>query len=194
MGMTVDQYKGQLQALLPQGAAWPREAGANLTALLVALADELARVDARCDILIEEADARTTAEMLADWERVAGLPGKCITTQQTTQERRAALVARLTNIGGQSRAYFIALAASLGYTVTITEFRPFQAGSQAGDAITNGVWIFAWQVNSALDTIRTFQAGQGAAGDPLRSWGNQLLECAIRKYAPAHTHVMFAYI
>jgi uncharacterized protein YmfQ (DUF2313 family) len=189
-------YLAQLQALLPQGQAWPRDADAALTQLLHAWADELARVDGRAADLVEEADPRTTAELLADWERVAGLPDPCVEAlagSQTTAQRRAGLAAKLTTIGGQSAAYYIALAASLGYVVSVTEFRPFTAGSSAGDALTNGDWIFAWQVNAPQDTIVEFAAGRSCAGEPLRAWGNELLECAISRLKPAHTHVLFAY-
>jgi len=197
MALTATAYLAQLQALLPQGFAWPRQADAALTNLLLAWADELARVDGRAADLIEEADPRTTAELLADWERVAGLPDPCVEAlagTQTTAQRRAALVAKLTTIGGRSAAYYIALAASLGYTITITEFSPFQAGhSAAGDALSNDGWTFVWQVNAPEASIVEFAAGRSSAGEPLRSWGNELLECVINRLKPAHTHVLFAY-
>lgn len=191
--MSADAYLTQLQALLPQGAAWPREAQATLTRLLQAVADELARMDARADALIDEADPRTTAELLVDWERVAGLPEPCITAPQTIADRRAALTGKLASSGGQDRAFYIAIALALGYEVTITEFRPFVAGSSAGDELTNGDWIFTWRVNAPEETVRVFAAGSGAAGEALRTWGNELLECVIGRLKPAHTIVQFAY-
>ena len=196
MALTAADYLAQLQALLPQGFAWPRQADAALTKLLLAWADEMARIDGRAADLVEEADPRTTAELLADWERVAGLPDPCVAAlgiNQTTAQRRAALVAKLTTIGGQSAAYYIALAASLGYTITVTEFSPFQAGSAAGDALTNDGWQFVWQVNAPEASIVEFAAGRSSAGEPLRSWGNELLECVINRLKPAHTYVLFAY-
>ncbi len=197
MGLTATDYLAQLQALLPQGPAWPRDAEAELTRLLTAWADELARVDGRAADLVEEADPRTTAELLADWERVAGLPDACVEAlagTQTTAQRRAALVAKLTTIGGQSAAYYIALAASLGYAITVTEFAPFQAGhSAAGDPITNDEWVYVWQVNAPEESIVVFAAGRSCAGEPLRGWGNELLECVITRLKPAHTHVLFSY-
>lgn len=196
MALTAADYLAQLQALLPQGFAWPRQADAALTKLLLAWADEMARIDGRAADLVEEADPRTTAELLADWERVAGLPDPCVAAlgiSQTTAQRRAALVAKLTTIGGQSAAYYIALAASLGYTITVTEFNPFQAGSDAGDALTNDGWRFVWQVNAPAANIVEFAAGRSSAGEPLRSWDNELLECVINRLRPAHTHVLFAY-
>ncbi len=77
--------------------------------------------------------------------------------------------------------------------LTITEFRPFVAGSEAGDELTNDEWAHAWRVNALLTNIRTFKAGSGAAGEPLRVAGNEALECAINQLAPAHTVVSYAY-
>lgn len=196
MVLTETDYLRQMQALLPPGPAWPKDDDALLTRMLGALAAELSRVDGRVQKLVDEDDPRMAAELLLDWERVAGLPDACVALSGQTQsiaQRRAALVARLTMLGGQSKAYFIALAASLGYTVTITEFRPFRAGqSRSGDPVATN-WQFAWQVNAPLNTVTPFRAGNAVAGDPINSWGNKLLECVLSRFKPAHTTVVFAY-
>jgi uncharacterized protein YmfQ (DUF2313 family) len=111
---------------------------------------------------------------------------------QTLQQRRNALVAQLTGIGDQSRQYFIDLAASAGFTITITEFRPFTVGSRVNDPIYNEIWRFAWQVNAPQTTVEWFTVTSGV-NEGLRSWGNQLLECLISRLKPAHTKVLFAY-
>lgn len=195
MARTADAYREQLKALLPPGQAFPRDTGSSMDDLLGAMAQELARIDGRGEALILEANPQTANELLADWERVAGLPDKCAgTLEETVQGRRNALLAKLSSTGGQSPAYFIEVAAALGYTVTITEFRPFRAGlSEAGDALTNGDWVFYWQVNAPATTVIQFRASQSAAGDPLAAWGNDALECKLNQLKPAHTGVLFAY-
>lgn len=192
MAMSAEAYRAQLQALLPQGAAWPRESNTVLARFLAALAEEIARVDGRAEQLLDETDPRTTAELLADWERVAGLPDSCVTATQTTQERRAALVAKLTNLGGQSRQFFIDLAARLGYTVTITEFRQYHCERDCGQPVNEEDWQFVWQVNAPETTVREFSTESGAE-DPLRSWGDELLECMFQRLKPAQTKVQFTY-
>lgn len=196
MALTDTDYLRQLQALLPPGPAWPKDDEAWVTRFLGALAAELARVDGRAWQLVEEADPRTTAELFSDWETVAGLPDTCVALSgqvQSLAQRRAALVARLVMLGGASRAYFIALAASLGYVITITEFRSFRAGqSRAGDPVSTN-WQFAWQVNAPLNTVTPFRAGNAVAGDAINAWGNKLLECVLSRFKPAHTTVIFAY-
>lgn len=192
MGLSADAYLSQLQALLPHGPAWPREAGAAVTRLLQAWADELARVDGRAAMLLEETDPRTAAELLADWERVAGLPDPCVAQDQSSAQRRLVLHARLTTMGGQSAGYFTALAASLGYTVSITEFDPHSVVDDVESMIYGQDWAFAWQVNAPQNTVGTLSVTD-TANDPLAWWENESLECAISRNSPAHTHVLFAY-
>lgn len=191
--MSAEQYANQLRALLPRGEAWRAERGSLMDSLLLAIATEFARIDARGGDLLNEADPRTTVELLEDWERVLGLPNPCITEEQTNAQRRAAVVEKVRRLGGQSVAYFLQVAESLGYDITITEFRPFVAGSDAGDPLTNGDWIFTWQVNGPEVTTTDFKVGVSAVGEPLRTWGNEELECVINQLKPAHTHVLFAY-
>ena len=192
---TAADYLEQLKTLLPPGQAFPREAGTTLHSLLDGMAIELARVDGRGEALPVEANPASTNELLSDWERVAGLPDKCSgVLEETLQGRRNALLTKLTSTGGQSAEYFIELAASLGYTVTIKEFRPFRAGrSYAGDPLTNGAWVFTWLIRAPATSIISFRAGVSASGERLRTWGNNALECKINQLKPAHTIALFAY-
>lgn len=195
MGVNAAGYLAQLQALLPPGAALTREKEAELTKLLNALADELARVDKRAADLLREADPRTCFELITDWEGTVGLPDPCAPLADNIQERRGAVAAKLVASGGQSRQYYIDIAAALGVEVTITEFMPFRVGySAVGDPLaTDDDWRHTWQVDAPETIITHFAVGQSAAGEPLRKWGNELLECAIGRRKPAHTEVLFAY-
>ncbi len=195
MGYSADQYREQLKALLPPGRAFPRERGNTLDSLTDAMAQELARIDVRADRLTFEAVPSSTSEMLADWERVAGLPDSCSGLLSDTQQgRRNDLVSKLVSRGGQSIAYFKSIALALGFEIEIDEFRPFRAGhAVAGDPLTNGQWVFVWRVRAPEVTVTSFRAGSGAAGEPLATWGNAGLECRILRYKPAHTRVIFAY-
>jgi uncharacterized protein YmfQ (DUF2313 family) len=188
------EYQRALAALLPTGPAWSCEPGSIRGSLLMALARELHRVDTRAAQLWSEVDPAATAELLPDWERVVGLPDPCVTVAQTVAERRQALEARLTSSGGQSRAFFIQLAARLGYVVTITEFPSAAAATAAGVPFVGDEWAFIWRMNVPQSVgVRPFLAGAGAAGEPLRAWGNQALECQVLRLKPAHTRVLFAY-
>jgi len=195
MSYSGDEYRNQLQQLLPPGYAIPATEGTDAYLLLDGIAQELARLDGRAETLISEANPATTNEMLPDWERVAGLPDECSSGEDSTvEERRRALLAKLTATGGQSAAYFIEVAKALGYDVTIEEFHPFRVGmSQVGDPLTNGPWQFTWRVNAPADTVSTFKVGLSVVGDPLATWGNDMLECFLNKIKPAHTILLFGY-
>jgi uncharacterized protein YmfQ (DUF2313 family) len=139
----------------------------------------LDRVQTRAGVLLLEMIPGSCNETLPDWERVLGLPDPCTGPLPTVELRRQAAAAKDASGGGLSRAYFIDIALSLGAVITITE-------GVGGDPYT-------WQVNAGEVPIRYFRAGQATAGDRLRLWGEELLECAILRLKPAHTHVIFAY-
>lgn len=110
-------------------------------------------------------------------------------------ERRAALLARIVGAAGQSRAYFIALAATLGYAgATVEEFaRPRAGRAVIGDAIHGFDWSQAWRLRLGAAGVRAARAGAASAGDALRSWGDERIECAVRRAAPAQTLPLFSY-
>lgn len=195
MALNDTDYLRQLQALLPPGPAWPKDDNALLTRLLSGLSVELSRVDGRAWQIAEEADPRTVAELFADWERVAGLPDACAVAfggDQTVAQRRAALVGRLATLGGQSPAYFVGIAAAMGYAITITEFSEHTVNDDVNHPFYGAAWNFAWQVNAVLNTITEITV-DSTADDPLAAWGNSLLECVINRLKPAHTTVLFSY-
>lgn len=179
-----------LQGLLPPGAPWTRELDAELTKLIRALAFELLRVHLRADRLLEEADPSQALELLPDWERVAGLPDAYF-APVLILDRQAALVARLSFRGDQSRASYVAAAKQLGYDIEIQEFQPFSCTSTCVDSLAQGFpftcisscvdlvgqssWAFTWKVNTSHGS------------------NDALLEGMIRSRAQLHTTVLFSY-
>ena len=195
-GFTADDYTQVLADLLPRGWAWTRELSSVQMLVISGLAAEFARIHARdCDLLAESYPG-TALETLTDWERICGLPDPCTGVLGTIQQRRMAILAKLAMRGGQSRQYYIDIAAALGFTITITEYQPFRVGKgRASEHLSGLDWIFYWRVTSFEQNqkIYFFRTGQSATREPLRYWNNSLLECVIRAIAPAHTLVQFAY-
>lgn len=193
-------YAAQLKQLLPRGAAWLAPPGSVLARLLLGLAEEFARIDARLMALLEEFDPRTALELLPDWERVAALPDACTGAPETATERQAALHYKLTRTGSQNAAAYIEMAARVGYQVWVEDHRPLRTGFRAGDRCNGLDWAFAWTlhirpVDGWLDEdsfVAVFRCGS-RAGDRLRGWGALDLECLISRAAPCHTTVLFAY-
>ncbi|HLN23874.1 MAG TPA: putative phage tail protein [Patescibacteria group bacterium] len=187
-------YLSALQSLMPRGRIWPREPDATMTAVLSGLTPVYERQNARANALLVDAFPATAYELLPEWESTLGLPDPCAGASPTLAARRAQVVARLTGLGGQSVAYMIAYAANLGYAITITQFAPARVGqSRVGMPLNGPAWAHAWRVNSPLNTVRQSRVGSAAAGEPLASWGNAVLQCELGEIAPAHTTIIFAY-
>lgn len=165
-----------MQNLLPRGRAWPRDSDALLTLVLKGCAKTYARLQTSDNNLLLETLPSTTDELLPEWEASLGLPDPCAGPEPTDDLRRAQVVARWANSGGQSVPYFIAYAATLGFTITITLYVPYTFGLPFGFPMADEQWAFAWTVNAPL-----------AAQTP------PVLECEFNRLKPAHTVVNFVY-
>lgn len=185
-------YLTALQSFLPRGKVWPRTIESTQATALSGLTPAFMRTNSDANNLLVDAFPATTLNLLPQWEATFGLPDPCAGIAPTVTARRAQVVARLSSKGGQSVNYMIAYAASLGYTITITQFTPARAGMlRAGYPVCGIAWAFAWQVNAPPDTVNPFLAGTSCAGEPLSTFGNTVLECELSKIAPAHTTVIF---
>lgn len=196
-----EDYAQAFARLLPTGEAWSRDPASTLMQLVRGQAEIWgAVVDPRAaDLLQLESDPRFTLELLGDWERAYGLPDPCVPVVQTLTERRAALAQKIAMQGGQSRAFFFGVAASLGYAITITEYVPFQFGLSSfggGHGRFNPPsFRFCWTVNVGNRRLTRFQFGVSSFGrdsflDIRRS---EDLECIFQRLKPAHTKLFFNY-
>jgi uncharacterized protein YmfQ (DUF2313 family) len=189
---TADDYLAAFQALLPRGRVWPRDADATLTAVASGLTQVYARSNARANDLIAEAFPTTTFQMLPEWESTLGLPDPCAGESPTVQQRRAQVMARFCGIGGQSVAYIVDFAHSLGYLITITQYVPARVGqSRVGQRLYGEAWATAWTVHAPNNTVTRSRVGQSTVGEPLAAWGNEVLRCELQAIAPAHTTLLF---
>jgi uncharacterized protein YmfQ (DUF2313 family) len=143
-----NDYTQVMQALLPIGVAWNRLPTTILGYLLDGMAQEFGRVEDRAWDLIEEADPRTTDELLDDWERIAGLPESWY-TPSTDDERRVALHIKLSTRGSQTEEFYLQQAEYAGFEGIEIERHPysvFVAGSLCGESINGTEWRFVWRV------------------------------------------------
>jgi uncharacterized protein YmfQ (DUF2313 family) len=208
---TGSDYAEAFLALLPYGPAWPRHALSTLVEACYGLADYWGFVDSRAADLLEiESDPRLTVELLPDWERAWGLPDPCVKAPQGIVARRQALLLKMTLLGGQSRQYFIDVAAALGYTITITEYLPYICGiSRVGDTRskldnpddpTRYMWQlgppelrYYWTVHVNALSLTYFRTGISECGvDRLLAIGvPEDLECVLGRWKPAHTEIVY---
>lgn len=187
-----DDFRQAILRLLPRGAIWSRDQG-DLPSLLAGIwGKTFARNSQRATNLLTDAFPASTVELLQEWEKSTGLPDPCAGTSATLEQRRAQVVARLTDSGGSSVDYFVQFAAALGYDVTIQEFAPARAGlMRAGDPVYGEDWAYAWMILAPGYTPVYFRAGS-SAGESLLSWGSAVLKCEIAARQPSHTIVLFA--
>ncbi|MEH6630154.1 MAG: putative phage tail protein [Halopseudomonas aestusnigri] len=196
---TGTDYRTQLQEKLPRGPAWSRELNSTLTLLLDGLAEELSRAHNSAVDLIAEMNPLTTLVLLPVWESLCGLPDTCSAGYATTiQERRAAVINKLNETGGQSPQYFKDLATRLGYSIELTERKPFICGkSQCGkDSLTGGaISRYRWNVKVLGPRVTYFRAGASQCGvDPLAKITRaEDLECIFKRIKPAQTELIFGY-
>lgn len=189
---TAADYMAAFQSLLPRGRVWSRDPDTTLAATVAGLTEIYERTNARANDLIAEAFPATTFELLPEWEATLGLPDPCAGISPTIQQRRGQVLARFCGTGGQSAGYMINYAHSLGYIVTITQFTASRAGqSRVGQPMCSEAWTSVWMVNAPNNTVTRSRVGLSAAGEPLASWGNQVLRCELQAIAPAHTTLLF---
>lgn len=200
-------------ALLPSGEIWPRDPKSTLARTIHALAGLPARWASRVATFLNvEAFPPTALLLLADWERVIGLPEPCLPAAETIAERQAAVIEKLRRRPGrQDPPYFVEIAARLGYAITITEYVPAQCGMTPC-----GAWVrsdgpytirgagcgtplirFVWTVTVTGPRLTRFAVGAGGGRcgqDPLlRIRRADDLECVFKKLKPAHTRLVFHY-
>lgn len=189
-------YKKAFLSLFPTGRAWNTESTSVFHKLAMGISLTFERAQLRAEDLLKESDPRTCNETLEDWERIYGLPDKCDINNNFSLEKRLRVVNRSANFkGGQSPKYFEDYIKTLGFDASVYEYREFRAGrSCAGDPLSNGIgWVNTWQINLSATLSYSFSAGISTAGEPLRVFRNESVECSIDHIKPAHSKVIFAF-
>ncbi|WP_263264034.1 YmfQ family protein [Pseudomonas sp. RIT-PI-S] len=187
---TAEQYRAQLQALLPIGPAWDPERAPELGLVLAGIAAELARIDARVVALCGEMNPATVSELVPDWEAVMGLPDACLGSSPSFGDRQLAVQQRLTAVGGQTAAYFVSIAKGQGYpNATVTQHRTPRFGKSRFGRAHFGTWgaQFMWTLNTGGRQRVGRRFGASYWGERFGTNPGSALECLIQRYAPAHT-------
>lgn len=100
--------------------------------------------------VVKDAAHPGTSTTLDLWEKTLGL---VFDPTLTTEQRRARIQAARRKSGGLSKAYFLALATEMGYTISIDRgVMPLRAGlAKAGDAVVSVRRLTAADPSDALD-------------------------------------------
>lgn len=196
MARTAEEYFLAIQTDLPTGEAWPKERDGIAEALWHVVAEQLAQVEQRADQLQNEADPRTTVEMLEDWERILGLPDPCLGPEPETIRRRESVVIKETAQGTLNLNAYQDIAVAMGYDVTFREYRPFRCGKSqcsANDGLADAQVIHKLRVLVKGPRKIRFRCGVGQCGkDPLtKTIGGEDLVCVLRRELPADLQKIF---
>lgn len=181
--------------LLPGGFVLPKEPDAYFAARFWPLALELSLIEAAMAEMLAEVDPRVAVNLLAAYERVLG-PDPCGRDQLalTDADRQLLAYQRWTSGGNICPGYFVAAAAALNVTLTITEFPLAECGgSVCGDELVPFAQHCAFLVS--LPTSRTWDAicGEAECGDSLGGFTPNLMECVVREGAPLFTQPVINY-
>lgn len=189
-------YRAAIQALMPRGAAWPRDLDTVQAALLSAFAASYAKSDQSARDLLVAAFPATATQLLAEWEQTLGLPDPALPAPTTDDARRALVVATLTDSGDMSIPSFVAAAAQFGITITVSTFRPFDVGRGVDWAIYGDEWAHTWRVNAsgAVPVASDNPPTSSCVRREVPGVGDARLEAMLAAFAPAYTICIVRYI
>ena len=171
----------QLQQLLPPGPAFDLELQPDVAQMMAALAPELARADGNGEALLLELNPATATVLLPVWEGYLGLPDVCVVPgSQTLEERRAAVIDKLTATGAPQLSYYRKLGVQSGIPIQIEEFRPARVGvASVGDFLYGEAWPWSWIASAPAEAYGTEAAAT--------------LDCRLQRDAPEYTDVVLGF-
>ena len=143
----------------------------------------------RNDVLLTEAFADRTFELLEAWEKSYATAPFYDDSLLMRQNR---IIQKMSELGRLDRAYYILLAAVLGYDIVLEELHPFMPGwSGAGDELGDDDSDWCWRIYYLEGDAYSFRAGASAAGELLSYLYGVTLQEIINNLKPADTFVEF---
>lgn len=193
--MTQQAWTSSLQALLPPGQAFSREPDSNVGKLIAVIAAMLLAAQIWLEDLLVQSDPRRATNMLSDWERMLGLPDAWTPAGMQTVDRQQAAFGRLTEVGGQSRPYYVDLAARNGEPgCTISQFRPMNCNSNCNSALHSPQDIFTWRVNIPHPPLELRLGNCNSnCNSALQMYKPSVIEFLFNRRKRADTLVVFTY-
>lgn len=144
--------------------------------------------------LLAEVFPDTAAVGLSDWERVYGLPDRCLGKTAGVAARRAFLLSKINDSGGIRNVDYVArVKALLDADVSVTEFGARSCGDPCDAQVFDEDWRYVWEVHSRSDASMWYRS----CGDPcdaqLDYYDNAALVYLLNSHAPAGTLPLVSY-
>jgi uncharacterized protein YmfQ (DUF2313 family) len=153
----------------PWGAYFDRSAG-WLPATARGIARFLSRLKGRQRAFVRQMDPRTADELLDEWESSYAIEPDAMAT---LEDRRDAVLAKVRSLGGNTIAYYEAVATDFGYAdaVVTDAADPFTTLSTADDVLAGGPWKVTFLVTAASQgAVRDDQLQDLINGQLLAGW------------------------
>lgn len=197
MSRTPDQVLDGVMALRPTGWAQPGGRDTFTAAHDLGLAAEIAGVEADAEALLAEVDPRAAPHLLRDYERALG-PDPCgRDLLALTDDQRAALAyQRWTAAPTVCAGYFVAAAAAMGITITVTEYPLTACGLTVCDpaqALTPSPRHVEFLVTLPATNVWDAICGVSVCGESLGGFTGNLMECVIGRESPLFARAHFNY-
>ena len=131
--------------------------------------------------MLLELNPATATVLLPVWEGYLGLPDVCVVPgSQTLEERRAAVIDKLTATGAPQLSYYRKLGGQSGIPIQIEEFRPARVGpTSVGDFLYGAAWPWSWIASAPVEAYGTEAAAT--------------LDCRLQRDAPEYTDVVLGF-
>lgn len=195
LNFNADEYYGALKQLLPKGPAWDAlDDSTFFKKMLMLAALEFARIDADFQKLINESDPTTASVTLTDWFYQWGIPDECLKGQESDiEELRRELIIKIRTLGYTFAEMVPYIGNLCGYEASLDTADLFTVGSTVDQRIYDSSWAsWYWSVTANVLNQEFFKT-TGRVNERLSTWGDDIFECLIKHYAPAHTGVIFKY-
>lgn len=146
--LTQADFLSALQAYMPRGKVWPKDASAILTSVLNGLSAVFSTQTQASNGLLPDAFPSTTVDLLTEWQSALAQPDPAGPTPANLAQAQQFVAAKFSLPGGQSVASFLAFAAAYGFSITVDQRAPFRAGqSRAGQQCGTTDWFYAWYIH-----------------------------------------------
>lgn len=196
----LEEHTDSLVAYLPGGElfAAKNEPASVLRRLFTGLAVEIKKAEDMMNEVTFQHDINCTTDLIREWESALGIPDECFPGTGSLEIRRQHILIKLASLGVSTAKGFVDLAALFGFTALVPS------------GATYGVFPLAFPIaffqypQDARFTLYVFLDSENvpevfpfeSTRFPIPFFSNvsNIVECLIRRLAPANVNVIFQYV